>query len=251
MRTIALLLACSLAAFAEEENLIKNASFEEPAVQARTVERDGGNPARVADGATSWTQFQSFVRPQDKPGGELVVGMTNQFARTGKQSIFVDFQNLGAQRRSFLITDLLPVKAGHRYFIALWGRTDSKRPLTLDQRRPLLKIDVEYFMSDPEEQCEQTDHRNERIPGSLDRLLFVSTKWTEYFTSVRPPQDAAFMKVTFRWETDREAGTTDGAIYFDDASITAVPGGGSLAPLDPVPANPPAPGEAAPPKENR
>ena len=239
MRSIAILLACSLAAFADEVNLLKNASFEEPAVSKRTNERDGANPARVAtEGTTSWTQFQTFVRPQDKPGGELVVGMTNQFAHSGKQSIFVDFQNLSAQRRSFLITDLLPVKAGQRYRVAIWGRIDAKRPLTLDQRRPMLKMDFEYFTSDPETQCERTDHSTQMIPGSLDRLMFVSNKWTEYFRLVRTPEDAAFMKVTFRWESDKAAGVTDGAIYFDDASITAVPGGESLAPVEPKPEPP-------------
>jgi hypothetical protein len=41
------------------------------------------------------------------------------------------------------------------------------------------------------------------------------------------------MKVTFRWETTREEGATDGAIYFDDASLQLIPGSESLVPVDP------------------
>lgn len=234
MKPIAFLLACSLAAFAGEENLIKNASFEEPAVPKRTSERDGADPSRAAEGATSWTHFLAPVKSQDKSGGDLVVGMTNQFAHTGKQSIFVDFKELTAQRRSLLTTDLLPVKPGQRYRVAIWGRIDAKRPLTLDQRRPLLKMDFDYFTADTETQCDRTDHSTQFIPGSLDRLIFFSNRWTEYFRIARTPEDAAFMKVTFRWESDKAPGATDGAIYFDDASVIAIAGGESLAPADPA-----------------
>lgn len=235
MRSLVLFLACSLAATAQEPiNVIKNPSFEEPAVPARTSAREGGTPNRAGAETNSWTQLQVQVRPQDQPGGELVVGLTNEFARTGQQAVFVDFQNLTAQRRSFLMTDLLPVKAGHLYRFGVWGRIDPKRPLTLDQRRPLMKLEFEYFKADPEEQCDRTDYGTQMIPGGLDRMMFYSTKWAEYFRLVRTPEDAAFMKVTLRWETDKAAGTTDGAIYFDDASLLAVPGGESLAPLDPA-----------------
>jgi len=244
MRTLALLLACSLAAAADEPNLIRNGSFEEPAVPGRVDERDGGTPIRAAEGTTSWAHFQAPVRATDKPGGELSVGLTNQYAHTGKQAVFVDFKELGAQRRSFLMTDLLPVKAGQRYRIAIWARIDPKRPLTLDQRRPLLKMDFEYFTADQETQCERVDAATQFIPGSLDRLLFFSNRWTEYFRIVRTPEDAAWMKVSIRWETDKAPGTTDGVIYFDDASVLAIPGGESLAPLDPA-APKPLPADAA------
>ncbi len=247
MKPLALLLACSLAASAQDASLIKNPSFEEPVISARTSERDGANPALAAEGTTSWTQFHVEARSQEKSGGELVVGMTNQFARTGKQSIFIDFKEVSVQRRSFLMTDILPVKAGHLYRFALWGRIDSKRPLSLDQRRPLMKLEFEYFTSDPETQCDRSDYGTQMIPGSLDRLMFFSTKWTEYFRIVRTPEDAAFMKVTVRWETDKVPGVTDGAIYFDDVSVVALRGGESLAPLDPAAPTPPVPDEAAEP----
>lgn len=226
MRLLPALSFLSLAvatALAEDGNLIKNPSFEVPAVQARTAEFSGANPAQVEEDTTSWAHFQAVANPQDKSGGQIVVGLTNEIARTGKQSVFVDFQNVTAtKRQSFLMTGLVPVKPGQTYRIGMWGRIDLKRPLTLDQRRPYFRVEVEYFTADKENQAGSADNRNEFIPGSLDRLFFVSAKWTEYFTSVRAPADAGFMKVSFRWETGNEQGATDGMIYFDDASLQAI-----------------------------
>jgi hypothetical protein len=252
MRSLSALLFLSLAAAADEGNLLLNSSFEAPVVQARTAETDGANPVRAEEGTTSWAHFQSVVRPQDKAGGQIIVGLTNEIARTGKQSVFVDFQNVTAtKRRSFLMTDLVPVKAGQIYRIGIWGRTDRKRPLTLDQRRPYLRVEVEYFTPDQESQAGSTDNRNEFIPGRTDQLFFVSSKWMEYHTTVRTPEDAGFMKVSFRWETGGEPGTTDGAIYFDDASLQAVAGGEIPVPLDPaaIKATPAEPEKPEAPKE--
>jgi hypothetical protein len=185
MRSLPAFLSLSLAAttIAQDGNLIKNPSFEVPAVEARTSETNGASPAKGEEDTTSWTHFMAVERPQDTTGGKIVVGLTNEIARTGKQSVFVDFQNVTAtKRRSFLMTGLLPVKPGQTYRIGLWGRIDLKRPLTLDQRRPYFRVEVEYFTADQENQAGSADNRNEFIPGALDRLFFVSSKWTEYFT---------------------------------------------------------------------
>lgn len=238
------------AAFAQE-NLVKNPSFEQPEVRGATSARNGGSPAKLPEEETSWSHFQSLSKPDDKTGGQIVVGLTNGFARTGKQSVFVDFQQVVTPlSRSFLMSNIIPVKAGQSYRVSLWGRIDRQRPISLDQRRPVMRTEIEYFTPDSENQAGETDYRTQMIPGSVDRLFFTSSKWTEYFAVVRAPEDAGFMKVTFRWETDKDAGITDGAIYFDDAGVVAVPGGESLAPLDPLAPKPPAPAsesdEAAP-----
>ena len=66
------------------------------------------------------------------------------------------------------------------------------------------------------------------------------------------------VKVTFRWETGREPGVTDGTIYFDDATVTLVPEGETLIPIDetdapkPIPdedEEPATPAAGAPPKQ--
>jgi hypothetical protein len=248
-------------------NLIKDASFEEPSVTKRLSAKENGDPSKVDESKTSWARLRVFQ--DDKEGeGKFTVGLDNEFARTGKQCVFVDFDKVtGISRRAYLMTQLLPIKPASAYRIGIWGRTDSKRPLTLDQRLAFMKVEVEYFTPDTESQSGDTDNRTLLIPGNSKRIFFVSNKWTEYRTMIRTPRDAGWMKVTFRWETSREKGTTDGTIYFDDASIAEVPGDGSLIPVDesdaakPIldedeagaaeapaaPANPPAP--SVPPKK--
>jgi hypothetical protein len=214
------------------ENLIKNPSFEEPAVKGRASWKDGGTPINIPPEKNNWAHFQVFG--PDKAGeGKFTVGLTNEFARTGKQSLFVDFDKVtGTDRRSFLMTDLMPIKPANTYRISIWGRTDKKRPLTLDQRLVYMKTEIEFFTPDMESQAGEVANRTLMVPGNTKRLFFTSNKWTEYFTKVRAPRDAGWMKVTFRWETGREVGMTDGTIYFDDAAATLVPGGESLIPLD-------------------
>lgn len=228
---------------ADAPNLVNNPSFEEPPVPKRLTVRENGSPTRTDESKTSWAHFQ--VIKQDKEGeGKLTIGLTNEIARNGKQSLFVDFDKVtGINRRSFLMSNLLPVKPASGYRVSIWGRTDEKRPLTLDQRLAVMKVEFEFFTPDTESQAGATDHRTLLIPGNSTRIFFVSDKWTEYATTVRTPRDAAWMKVTFRWETGRDQGMTDGTIYFDDVKVAQRPGTDSLIPVDESDAAKPEPEE--------
>ena len=231
-----------------EDVPLKDASFELPAITARTPESQGANPARAGEGETVWTQFQSFGSQKDGEG-KLVVGLTNELAHTGKQSLYIDFQKLKTKsKRAFLMSDLVPVKGGNTYRVSLWGRIDKKRPLTLDQRRPFMQLEVTFFQADGEAQTGDPQIRTQMIPGKLDRLVFISSKWSEFFGVIRSPDDAALMQVTFRWETTRDEGATDGMIYFDDAAIARVVGGETLAPPTPEPPEPKPPEPTEEPK---
>lgn len=227
-------------------NLLKDPSFEDPPVTQRLSFKEKGSPVTGDESKTSWTQFQ--VMGKDTEGqGKLVVGLTNEYARTGKQSVFVDFDKLtSTNRKSFLMTDLIEVKPASGYRISLWGRTDKDRPLTLDQRWAFMKVEIEYFTPDTENQSGELDNRTLMIPGNSKRIFFVSNKWNEYSTIVRTPRDAGWMKVTFRWETGRDKGTTDGIIYFDDASVTPASSADSLIPVDETDVFKPAPEEEEP-----
>jgi hypothetical protein len=222
-----------------EEQAFLNAGFELPKITARTPEPKGANPALPAivndqerEKQTQWAHFQTFGIPEDKEGdGALVVGLTNELARSGKQSLYVDFQKLKTKGKSaFLMSDLVPVKGGNTYHVSIWGRIDRKRPLALDQRKPYLQLEATFFKAGAEEQTGDPEVRTQMIPGKQDRLIFVSGKWNEFFGNIRTPDDAALMQITFRWQTTNDAGTTDGLIYFDDAAIALIPGRETLAP---------------------
>ena len=213
----AILVISGLASIALAEappvNLLQNASFEDPKIEGRVDNRDGGAPARLQEG-TSWSFYQTT-----DPTGTISVGLTNELARTGKQSIYVDFKKAAKVAEAFLMTEVLPIKGAETYRISIWGRLDHKRPLTLVASRPLLRVEAEFYQADLETQTGDTAYRTQQIPGSPRRILFQAEKWNEYFTEVKSPEDAAFMKVTFRWQTTGEGGEANGLIFFDDAVV--------------------------------
>jgi hypothetical protein len=241
----ALLLPC----VARAENLLKNASFEAPSVEGRVGSRKGGDPS-LAKTETSWAHFQTM----DKEG-KITVGMTTEVARTGKQAIYVQFDGATTGRGAFLMTDLIPIKAEEAYHMSLWGRLDRKKPLSLDQGRPYMQVVVDFLLPDQATNAGDTEFRTQMIPGSPKRLMFLSGKWTEYFADFKAPKGAAFMKLSFHWESPKGEHPASGTIYFDDAVLEGI--AGTLVPLaDPpgaddeepaAPNTPPAGSAAAPP----
>jgi hypothetical protein len=227
------------------DNLLENGSFELPAVKGRVPVANGGDPARVKP--TGWEQLEA--KP-DTEGGKLVAGLTNEIARTGKQSLFVDFEKLTApSRQASLVTHLIPVKASQSYKVSIWGRVDGKRPLALDERRPYLWIDVQFLKADRETEAADSQLGVQLIPGrivpgDINDLIFVSWKWSESVALVETPKDSAFLQVTWTWGVPSDKGETDGIIFWDDAAIEAY-----TPPPTPKPKNeaaPAAPGEQAP-----
>lgn len=223
------------------DNLIKNAGFEEPSVSGRVTAQKAGTPA-LHDLDTTWSHFQSLDL-----GGKVVVGLTNEIARTGKQSVFVEFNDAERARTAFLMSDLIPIKAGENYRVSIWGRVDRKRPLTLDQGRPYQLLEVEFYPADQASRIGETEVRTQMIPGMPDRLLFISSKWSEYHAEFKAPAGAEFMKVTFKWESPKREGSANGVIYFDDAAVDGVAGTGVPSLDPPPPAEEPPPSPNAPP----
>ena len=180
---------------------------------------EGGNPAANAE--SDWAHLS---RGNGKGEGALKVGLTNEMARTGKQAMYVDFEGIaGKGFGGALLTRLVPVRAGQVYKVSMWGRMDKERPLTLDERRPYMRMEFEFYREDEETQVGDTDDRVVRIPGGRKRLLFSSTKWSQAYGVARAPKDAALMKVSFVFNVPNEPGTTDGLIFFDDASVEQLP----------------------------
>jgi hypothetical protein len=207
------------------DNLLENGSFELPKVTGRTQENKGGNPALV-EGKTRWETFT--INRSDK-GGTLSAGITDEIARTGKQSLYVDFEKLsGPSQQALLETSLIPVKAMQSYRISIWGRIDRKRPLSLDERRPYIWINVQFFQKDQETAAGDLESGAQLIPGNIvpgivNALVFNSRKWSESFSTVESPENAAFVKVRWTWGTTKDEGETDGVVYWDDAAIEEAP----------------------------
>jgi hypothetical protein len=211
---------------ASADNLVKNAGFEEPKIAGRVTAQKGGTPA-LQEIETTWAHFQSMDRT-----GKVIVGLTDEIARSGKQSVYLDFDGAEKTRGAFLMSSLIPVKAGEKYRISIWGRIDAKRPLTLDQGRPFQLLEVEFYPADQASRIGETQFRTQMIPGVADRLLFTSTRWSEYYAEFKSPSGAEFMKVSFRWESPKSEGAASGIIYFDDATVEGA--AGNLVPsLDP------------------
>ena len=216
--TAALSLAAALLpARAEPQQLLESGSFEWPPVVARRTRADGADLSKSAMNA-EWLVFKD--KP-DAEGGQLQFGLTNQLARTGRQCMFVEFNKLTKPQASAeLSSDLLPILPNQPYHIAIWGRIEKERPLTLAERTPYLKLRVDWFKADQEEQTGDVVWKVQPIPGPKKRKpLFTTTEWKEFFANVKSPEDAGFIKITWYLETSNEEGETDGVIYFDDAAI--------------------------------
>jgi len=202
------------------DNLLENGSFESPAVTSRVPLDKGGDPAKAKP-----TGFELLEVQAGPEGGGLLTGLTNEIARTGEQSLFIDFRELTAPSRFvFLGTNLIPVKASHSYRISIWGRIDGKRPLALDERRPYLWTNMQFVKADRETESADSQLVLEMIPGrvipgDVHKLYFVSWKWRESFTVVEIPEDTAFLRVTWIWGVPRDEGQTDGIVFWDDAAI--------------------------------
>lgn len=199
---------------------LESGSFEWPPVVARKLRTEGADISKSAMNI-EWIRFKDKPDPE---GGRLLFGLTNEIFRSGRQCLFVEFDKVTKPMVvAELSSTLLPVVPGEPYRVAIWGRMDKKRPITLDQRLPYLKLRVDWFKIDEENEEAQTGEvvwKAQPIPGPLRRPpLFVSTRWSEYWADVKAPDDAHFIKITWTWETSPHEGETNGVIYFDDAVL--------------------------------
>jgi hypothetical protein len=202
-------------------NLLGQSSFEEPKVTGRTPETDEGL-LPVDDETTPWAFFGAS---EETEGGKVVAGITDEIARTGKQSIYVDFEKVTANLRyAILMTKLIPVKPSQNYRLAIWGRIDRKRPLALDERRPFLVLDVDFYTADGKTKAGEPIRGFQLIPGRVvpggpHPLLYVAKRWSESPSQLTTPAGTAFLQIKWTWQVPADPGETDGVIYFDDASL--------------------------------
>jgi hypothetical protein len=244
---------------APANQILEYGSFELPRVQERKPKLKGGNFLLFT--SDEWMDFHG---EPDSSHGSLVIGLTNEVARTGRQSMYVEFSKLRkARAEAVLASQLIAIKPDQPYRVGIWGRMDKKQALTLDQPLPMLRLQVDFFQSDGETQTGDQVFRAQPMPGSRDRPpFFVSKEWREYYADMQTPEDAGFLKITWSWTSPQEPGEINGVMYFDDATLVGekvevpeeppepAPDGTPAVPA-PAPAAPtptdPAPTEPAPP----
>lgn len=241
LRLLALALAWP-AVSAPAAQLLESGSFEAPRVKDRLPRIKGGSPLR--SGRADWIQFD------DKKGtenGTLTAGITNEIGRSGKQSIYVDFQQITTEKAAVVLaSDFISIQPDKPYRVSIWGRLPRKNALTIDQRQAYLKLFVEFYQKDRETPCEEgetTAARLQPIPGSPNRPpLFVNSRWSEFYADLESPKDAGFVRITWRFESPDLPGDTKGTtgtIFFDDATLLGEPGPvvEEKEPLDPLKMN--------------
>jgi len=226
--------------FALDNSLMDTGAFEGPRVTKRTPMDQGGNPLPYSQG--EWIRFAPNAAAKD---GTLIAGLTNEAARTGRQSLYVEFRHQTKQGAVIeLASRLIQVKPESVYHVAIWGRNDAKNPITIDERLPFLRVEVDFFKADEETQTGESILKMQSIPGTLNRPpLFPTDQWGEFYVDAKAPEDAAFIKVTWAWMAPADPGETNGVVYFDDATII---GDKPAPPPEPTEPAPPTPGAEAP-----
>lgn len=223
---VSLLLAVTaILPLSAQADIVFQNSFESPSVKSRTPKAAGGdiskaNPAKPEE-KPIWRRFD------DQPnigaeGGSMVAGVTNEMARTGTQSLFIEASKLSAPYiGAVFTTQPIPVEGGKYYKISLWGRNDAKKPLIRAAAQLFLKMQIDFY-TDAATQTEtgESQYLLQPLPGGKGRPpVIVPTAWNPVALHFGAPAKAKFMVVSCRCDSSAEKGAITGSIYFDDLTL--------------------------------
>lgn len=229
---LTLLFAGGFAAFAGD-NLLTDGGFEAPVVKGRTPVAAGGDPTNNGRGP-GWVIFQFKTTGTN---GKVAGGLTDEVARTGRQSLFIRFDHASAPFESAkLISNFIPVASGTDYQVGIWGRTDAKERIDAEGRTAYLKLEVDFFARDADESVGDPYYKVLHIPGGGEgrEPEFRPDRWTRFYGEVTSPPGAVFAQITWSWETGEKpdsdtgeppadpaaaSGEVNGIIFFDDAEM--------------------------------
>jgi hypothetical protein len=222
-------------------NLFPGGSFEAPMVKGRTPAEQGGNPS-AAPKPPPWVVFNF---ENSGTNGIVTGGLTNEVARTGTQSLFINFDHVAQPYRSAtLVSNFIPIVAGAEYKVGIWGRTDANDLIDSQGRSAYLKLEVDFFAKDAFQAVGEPFLRVLPIPGSKDHdPYFTPDAWKAFIVKFTTPPAAVFAQITWRWETGGDPGEINGIMYFDDVTMTGPPN--PVPNLTPAPYKRPAPAGAA------
>jgi len=215
-----LLLLWGLTVFADE-NLLPGGNFEVPFVKGRTTLDQGGDPTNVAKDP-AWITFRF---ENSGTTGIITGGLTNEVARNGKQSLYIDFNHVDQPYQSaILISNFIPVVSGTTYQVGIWGRTDARDLIDSEGRSAYLKLEVDFFAKDAFQSVGEPLLRVQPLPGSKDHdPYFKPDSWNRFYVKLTTPPGAVFAQITWRWETGGDPGEINGIMYFDDATMDGPP----------------------------
>ena len=219
------------------DNLVPYGDFEAPVVKGRTTKDAGGDPANTGK-SLGWIEFKF-----DTSGTSSTIsgGLTDEVARSGRQSLFIDFDHVHEPYQAATLTsNFIPIVSGTDYQVAIWGRTDAKKLINSDGRSAYLKLEVDFFAKDGNESVGDPFFRVQPLPGSKDHDPdFKPDAWSRFYVNLKSPPGAVFAQIIWRWETGGDPGEINGTMFFDDATLTGPP--------NPVPDLTPSPVQAATP----
>jgi len=193
--------------------LPENGGFEDPPVSSRAAILDGGDPTNGGSGP-GWIK----IRPKRADTlGEIVLGLTNEVAHSGKQSLFVEFNHfLGAANGAALVSEILPVQSGHDYLFSIWNRLDVNTPVTTTGT-VILKINIDYFASDEMLAVGKSLSAYAPLTPGRGNAELSAQDWSVVERKVSVPADASFARITLIWQSDDAE--VSGTVYFDDVSL--------------------------------
>jgi hypothetical protein len=220
-------------------NLLQG-DFESPAVQSRATVAQGGDPTS-GKSDRPWI-FLRVLPKKTGTNGSISTGLTNEIARGGSQSFFVEFDHVKTPYQSATLTsNLFPIVSGSEYQIGIWGRTDAKNPVTGDARPAYLKLEADFFGADGNTSIGDPFYSIIALYSQQDhKPSFPADDWQQFFGRVTPPAGAVFVQVKWIAETaGNEPGELNTTLFLDDATILGEPN--PIPNLTPSPVEEPSP----------
>jgi len=200
-------------------------SFESPCVTGPTPKAAGADiskpdPSKPGEKPV-WSQFED--QPNiDAEGGSVVAGLTNQTARTGTQSLFIEATKLSVPYLGAVFVSLpIPIEGGKCYKACIWGRNDAKKPLLCAMAQLFLKMQIDFYTDEGKTETGESQYLLQPLPGGKGHApSIVTTGWNPVSLRFVAPAAAKFMMVSFRCDSSAERGAISGTVYFDDFTVS-------------------------------
>lgn len=202
-----------IAGFSRADNLLQNGDVEDPKVEGRSTVEDGGDPSNLGAGP-GWTSAKSLGQERG-----VAIGLTDKIAQSGRQSLFVGFDNFpGGEYGAKLVTELMPVTAGQTLRISFWNRLDPETPLKASGNA-IVKIFIDFFKTEFGDESIKSEYPYAPLSPGRGNEGLNSETWTQVERSIKVPPEAVSVRVSFLWQS---GGPVQGVIYYDEFKVESV-----------------------------